>query len=252
MPNQNQPTLNAIHELKTEIKNLRNELNQLHSNILKEQLKATQQALTQNKLLLYTNQLQDEINEDAPTLTDPTCKNCQNCTQHFKTLTEQNLTLIKETKIQEALTDLDTKISQIGNTIQKAKGTPCEECHQKLQKKLKRQKRSLQTVVLVEKPEDPTQQTLNINGLVESVLEPLANTVRLKMMVDISESKKSFSQLTQLTGLKGGHLIFHIKKLMDAGLIVQENNKGDYLVTQRGVAIAQKLSTLQPTPQASP
>ncbi len=72
------------------------------------------------------------------------------------------------------------------------------------------------------------------------------------MMVDISESKKSFSQLTQLTGLKGGHLIFHIKKLMDAGLIVQENNKGDYLVTQRGVAIAQKLSTLQPTPQASP
>ncbi|MCW4025578.1 MAG: winged helix-turn-helix domain-containing protein [Candidatus Bathyarchaeota archaeon] len=248
MPNPNQPTVNAIHELKTEIKNLRNELNQLHGSILNERLKATQQALTQNRLLLYTNQLQDELNEDVPTLTDPNCKNCQKCTQHFKTLTEENLKIIKETKIQEALTDLDTKISQIGNTIQKAKGAPCEECHQKLQKKLKRQKRSLQTVVLVEKSEAPDQQSLNIDELVESVLEPLANTVRLKILVNISEGKKSFSQLTQLTGLKGGHLIFHIKKLVDTGLIAQENNKGDYIVTQRGIDIAQKLSNLQPTP----
>ncbi len=47
--------------------------------------------------------------------------------------------------------------------------------------------------------------------------------------------------------LKGGHLIFHLKKLLDSGLIAQEDNKGDYIITPNGVDAVKKILFLQTT-----
>ena len=47
--------------------------------------------------------------------------------------------------------------------------------------------------------------------------------------------------------LKGGHLIFHIKKLLDSQFIAQEDNKGDYIITPKGVDAIKKISFLQTT-----
>ena len=47
--------------------------------------------------------------------------------------------------------------------------------------------------------------------------------------------------------LKGGHLIFHIKKLLDSKLIAQEDNKGDYIITPKGVDAIRKIIFLQTT-----
>jgi len=137
---------------------------------------------------------------------------------------------------------LDSKISKIEQTAEKTKGEPCEECHQNFQKKLKRQKRAFQTIVLVEKSaDDQNSKQIDINRLVETVLEPLANSSRLKIFLSICEGKKSFSKLSQISSLKGGHLIFHLKKLLDSGLIIQEDNKGDYIITQKGSDIVKKI-----------
>jgi DNA-binding transcriptional ArsR family regulator len=245
--NHQQPILDSLQELKNEIKTLRNDLNRLEGSILKERIKATEAALTENRILHYANQLEDELNEDLPLLTNPQCDKHNQCSQHFTTLTTENLSVIKTAKTKEALADLDTKIERVGEVIEKAKGTPCEICHQKLQKKLKRQKRALQTIVLVETTVDgQTSEELNISRLVDSVLEPLANHARLKILMSTYEGKKSFSKLSQITGLKGGHLIFHLKKLLDAGLLAQEDNKGDYVVTGRGLDVVKKIFILQP------
>ncbi len=97
---------------------------------------------------------------------------------------------------------------------------------------------------MVKKPSDGKEEPIDVSYLVENVLEPLANTARLKIVLSLCEGEKSFSKLNQLTGLKGGHLIFHLKKLSDAGLIAQEDNKGDYITTQRGIEAAKKISIL--------
>jgi DNA-binding transcriptional ArsR family regulator len=242
-----QTTLEAIAELKAEIKTLRGELSRLEGSILKERLKAVEEALTQNRLLQYASQLQDELDEDIQSLPDSQCKNRSQCIQRFKAASAENLKILKEAKIKDALADLDAQIAKAEQISEKAKGTSCEACHRSLQKKLKREKRALQTIVLVEKSsESQTQGNLNISRLVEDVLEPIANSVRLKILVSTYEGKKSFAKLSQLTGLKGGHLLFHLKKLLDAGLVAQEDNKGDYVVTQRGVEVAKKIFVLQP------
>lgn len=239
------PQQNPLEELQQEIKNLRTQLNHLETNILKENLKTTQTAHTQIQLQQHATQLQDELDETLQKITNPQCKNQPQCLQRFKTLATENIQLIRNQNIQEALSDLDNKIAAMEQTIQKAKGTNCECCHQYFQKRLRSEKRALQTIVLVEKPLDPQAADPDIDGIVTDVLEPLANAARLKILFSTIEGKKSFSRLSQLSGLRGGHLIFHLKKLIDAGFIAQEENKGDYYITQRGLIIAQKTLNLK-------
>lgn len=44
----------------------------------------------------------------------------------------------------------------------------------------------------------------------------------------------TFSALAELTGLRGGNLLFHLQKLQDGGMILQRNERGDYMITEKG------------------
>ena len=178
---------------------MRAELNRLEGSILKDRVKAVEQALSQNRLMLYAKQMQDELRRrprknNRLSMPKP-AKMHRNIQMQSPT---ENLNMAQEANPENALADLDSKISKIAQTAEKAKGKPCEECHQNFQKKLKRQKRAFQTIVLVEKtPDDQNNEQINIDRLVETVLEPLANSARLKIFLGIYEGKKSFSKLSQ-------------------------------------------------------
>ena len=177
MPNQNpnpQTMLDALQELKSEIKSLRTELNRLEGSILKERVKAIEEVLTRNRLLLYADQLDEELDDDLDKLLNHECKNHPQCLQTFKNMTTESLKLIKNANHTQALADLESKIEKIDETIKKAKGSSCEVCHQNFQKKLRREKRALQTIVIVEKPSEAkqNQEELNISHIVETILEP--------------------------------------------------------------------------------
>ena len=45
---------------------------------------------------------------------------------------------------------------------------------------------------------------------------------------------RTFSDITGLTGLRGGNLLFHIRKLTESGLILQRHERGDYVITDKG------------------
>jgi len=250
MPSQEKNTpqtiTNSLQELRSEVKTLRAELNRLEGSILKERVKAVEQALSQNRLMLYAKQMQDELGEDLEEIVKPECQNRQKCIEAFRTIATENLNMAQEANPANAIADLDSKISEIAQTTEKTKGEPCEECHQSFQKKLKRQKRAFQTIVLVEKsPEDQDNEQINIERLVKTVLEPLANSSRLKIFLSIYEGKKSFSELSKIVDLKAGHLTFHLKKLVNAKMIAQEASKGDYIITQKGLTLVKEMVTLQ-------
>jgi hypothetical protein len=48
---------------------------------------------------------------------------------------------------------------------------------------------------------------------------------------------KTFSALSLITGLRGGNLSFHLQKLMDCGMILQRNERGDYMIPEKGYAV---------------
>lgn len=80
--------------------------------------------------------------------------------------------------------------------------------------------------------------------LVSCICEPLANKQRLSMLRSLSLGTKSFSELSKITGLRGGNLLFHIQKLNESGLISQMNERGDYYLTKRGRVVLQGLASL--------
>lgn len=65
-----------------------------------------------------------------------------------------------------------------------------------------------------------------------NLLTPLSNVVRLKILKTLSKFGKHYSQLEEATGIKAGHLLFHIEKLKGVKYIIQENKK--YLITLKG------------------
>ena len=66
-----------------------------------------------------------------------------------------------------------------------------------------------------------------------------------KYLASVYEGKKSFSELSKIVDLKAGHLAFHLKKLVNAKLIAQEASKGDYIITQKGLALVKEMLNLQ-------
>jgi predicted transcriptional regulator len=73
--------------------------------------------------------------------------------------------------------------------------------------------------------------------IVSGIIEPIASTPRFQILQAVSAETKTFSDLSQLTKLRGGNLLFHIKKLQEAGMIIQRHERGDYVITDKGFRV---------------
>lgn len=73
--------------------------------------------------------------------------------------------------------------------------------------------------------------------IVSGIIEPVASTPRFQILQAVSAETKTFSDLSQLTKLRGGNLLFHIKKLQESGMIIQRHERGDYIITDKGFRV---------------
>ncbi|MFX1274081.1 MAG: winged helix-turn-helix domain-containing protein [Promethearchaeota archaeon] len=83
-------------------------------------------------------------------------------------------------------------------------------------------------------------------GVVENIykiLSPLSNVLRLKILTNLQNGGRTYSQLEEDIGIKAGHLLFHMEKLISIGYISQENKK--YLITMKGLKILKYLHGLK-------
>lgn len=80
--------------------------------------------------------------------------------------------------------------------------------------------------------------------VVNEILEPVSNVTRFKILKNLAIKERTFSDMMQLTGLRGGNLLFHLQKLLDKGLIVQKHDRGDYMITEAGYKILKAIAKL--------
>ena len=80
--------------------------------------------------------------------------------------------------------------------------------------------------------------------VVKDLLEPVANIQRFQILKALTVQTRTFSDISQLTGLRGGNLLFHIKKLTDSGMILQRHERGDYIITDKGFKTMSAISQL--------
>lgn len=77
---------------------------------------------------------------------------------------------------------------------------------------------------------------------VNGVLDPLSNKARLQILKALYVETKTFSALSELTGRRGGNLLFHLQKLLDTGMIIQKHEGGEYLLTGKGFTVLNKIN----------
>ena len=98
----------------------------------------------------------------------------------------------------------------------------------------------------------PDISALKTGVIMSEILEPISNNQRLEILRAVAFETKSFSGFSELTGLRGGNLLFHLQKLTDSGLILQQHERGDYMITEKGFKILQGLNEIYSSLQYSP
>jgi predicted transcriptional regulator len=84
---------------------------------------------------------------------------------------------------------------------------------------------------------------VNPSELDKKVRTPLSHEVRLQIMLSIFKGNNRFAHFIEATGLSGGHLLYHVNKLIEHGFIQQYYSK-DYGLTKKGMRVLLSLAQL--------
>ena len=89
----------SIESLKLEVRSLKEEFHKMEETILKDRLKSVENALAQNRLLLYANQLEEDLPADFFKLMKYGCESQKKCAKMSQVAISGNLELFKKSKI---------------------------------------------------------------------------------------------------------------------------------------------------------
>lgn len=245
-PNESNKLEELIESLKDEVLEVKNALQNMEETLLKDRLKSVENALAQNRLLKYTTQLEGEVKNDFFRLMKNGCEQQTECANKMSKFFSDNLKLMKQLDVEQGLQGINVIVQKSNEIVEKPPKEECLECFKNVNHKLKREKRIFETIASMEKNWKNEKQTeIDIPFLIKSFLDPLSNKNRLTILWSLYNGKKSFSELSKLTGKSGGPLIFHLNKLFNAKIIAQENNQGDYIITQRGIEAMEIVSAVK-------
>jgi len=170
------------------------------------------------------------------------CERRDNCKQIFTDLLHDNTSLIADDSVHEdSITQTKTKISEIRERASYAK---CDTCFHEVNDLFQKQVNLMRSLRIYSTQSEKKQDISSIceESVVKDILEPLSNKQRLQILKSMANETKTFSSLSELTGLRGGNLLFHLQKLLDCDIILQRHERGDYMLTEKGYKLLVVLS----------
>ncbi len=176
----------------------------------------------------------DEIEQG---LEENMMKNChmkEACKSIFSDLLKRNIEQIKEGNVSDG--SINQTRSKMKELRDKAQYDQCDNCFSEASRIFDRQI-DLMRSLRVYRDEGALKDAISTVPdayIVDEMLEPLSNEQRMQIMKALSTETKTFSALSLITGLRGGNLLFHLQKLTGSGMILQRNERGDYMITEKG------------------
>ena len=252
------PVIAEAQEL-VEIKAIKEKLSEMHNDIKKVMEYSNRQRLEaalENSRKEYSNALLTHLFDDIDTgLERNMVKKCpekKNCTSAFTAILQKNAGLIKKSKVE------DTLISNNRKKLDELRcgapfGTKCEQCFSEVSSLFIKQVNLMRSMrIYADNQEHKTDiSAIKTKVIMSEILEPVSNNQRLEILRAVAFETRSFSAFSELTGLRGGNLLFHLQKLMDSGLILQQHERGDYMITEKGFKILQGLNEIYSSLQDS-
>lgn len=228
--------LDLIHQ---EIKKNRERSNQEHLDFI---LSNTKKDFS-NSIAVYVT---DDIETDLERGMISECHLKITCKQTFKDFLDRNVDVIKQGQDldKECVEDNYLKLEVM---YDEAPYEKCKSCLDEVRSLLKKQLKLIKSLNLFDSDDSLNQDISPISEelIVKEVLEPLSNKQRLQILQSMANETKTYSELSEVTGLRGGNLLFHIQKLQDRELIFQRHERGDYMVTKKGYSMLTALNNMQ-------
>jgi DNA-binding transcriptional ArsR family regulator len=168
------------------------------------------------------------------------------CEKSFTDILKETAGLIGRGKIEAETIKLYR--DRLEELKKEAKTPNCSGCFSEATSLFEKQVRLMRSLQIYEDREEEIRKIdiseIEPERLVTEICEPVANRQRILMLKALSGESKTFSELSKLTGLRGGNLLFHLQKLLDTGMILQRNERGDYIITRKGYVTLQGLSRI--------
>ena len=243
----------------TEIKSIKGKLSEIHNDIIKLmessnrlRSEAALENSRQEYLHSFLNYLFDDIETGLNRNMVKKCPEKETCTSAFTAFLQNNARLIKTNKIDEALIlDNSKKLNELKC------GAPyniCEQCFSEVSSLFVKQINFMRSMKIYENntEQKPDISALETGAVLSEILVPISNKQRLDILKAVAFEPRSFSALSKLTTLIAGHLHFHLQKLLDCNLILQQHERGDYMITEKGFKILKSLNEMYSSLQYVP
>jgi DNA-binding transcriptional ArsR family regulator len=172
------------------------------------------------------------------------CEMKEECTKIFLTFLHKNAGLINQDKIpEEAIIQNQAELNIIKDEAPYKK---CEICYEEVNGLFEKQINLMRSMCIYSTSKEKKQDICSIceETVVKDVLEPLSNKQRLQILKAMASETRTFSNLSEITSLKGGNLLFHLQKLLDRDIIIQRHERGDYMLTEKGYKLLLILSEI--------
>lgn len=234
-----------ILDIDAKLESIHQDLKRLIERSNKEYLDLMLANLKKDFLNSITSYVSDDIKNGLERgMVDP-CEMRETCKSRFTDFLVNNENLILQDNVSKDV--IDKKRAELGEIRKGAPFEGCDVCFSEVNSFFDKQLGLISSLQIYSTNEEKRTEISAISNefMIKSVLEPLSNKQRLQILKSMASETKNFSALSELTGLRGGNLLFHIQKLLESDLILQRHERGDYMITKKGFNLLMMLADFQ-------
>jgi predicted transcriptional regulator len=223
-----------MRELKAEITGLRTELKRFIERANQQHVDTVLTDLKKNYSELFTNHQVENAKADLSAHMVGECKMRNKCYEVFMDFLQNTAQHIRDGEVSDEI--IRSYREQMETMRSKGPYDRCDTCFTEVHRLFEKQVDLMQSLGIYAKAREAGETALEIpdEAVVKDLLEPVANIQRFQILRSLAVQTRTFSDISQMTGLRGGNLLFHIRKLSDSGMILQRHERGDYIITDKG------------------
>jgi predicted transcriptional regulator len=237
-------TMTEIRELKTEITGLRTDLKRFMERANQQHVDMVLGDVKKEYAGVFADHEVGTAKADLSARMVEDCGMRETCFELFMEFLENSARHIRDGEISDEL--IQSYRKQMKTLRKKGPYDHCDTCFGEVGRLFEKQVGLMQTLGISKKSPGTEETVAEIpdESVVKELLEPVASIQRFQIVKALASGTRTFSDISQLTGLRGGNLLFHIKKLADSGMILQRHERGDYIITDKGFKTMTAISEL--------
>jgi DNA-binding transcriptional ArsR family regulator len=223
-----------VREVKSKLSEVHNDLRRFVEHSNRQQVESILSDVRKDFSEIVVKHLLQDTDEGLASRMVKGCQMRETCMSLFAELLNGTATLCRETAFPDYA--VQERVASLREMRDKAPHPRCKRCFTEVERLFDSQIAIMQSMQIyeVDQPEKDAIMALPEETTVTQILEPLANRQRLQIMKALAGATNTFSGLSQLTGMRGGNLLFHLSKLLEQGMILQRSERGDYMITTKG------------------